>query len=100
MDNIPKYRSGQFSLRYGVNNKLTEKYNWFRSRKVNDEIEEIVENMNKVSRHSRCKWNHYRKKHTPIEALEKVEQKDSPPQAVIFVQYTENKQNKCCRTYL
>ena len=89
-DNIPKYRSGQFSLRYRVNKKLTEKYNWFKSIKVNDETEDNGENVNKLSKQSKCKWNHYRKKSTPIEALEKVKQKDSPAQAVLFVQYTDN----------
>ena len=39
---------------------------------------------------NKSKWSHYNKKHAPIEALEKVEQKDAPPQAVLFVQFTEN----------
>ena len=43
--NIPKFRSGQFSLRTRVNKKLTEKYNWFRVNKVNIE-DENDENVN------------------------------------------------------
>ena len=73
-----------------VNESLTENYNWFKSKKVNDETEDNGENVNKLSKQSKCKWNHYRKKSTPIEALEKVKQKDSPAQAVLFVQYTDN----------
>ena len=86
---IPIYRSNKFSLRDRVNRKLTEKYNWFRTKKNEncDENEEIC--LEKVN-DEKGKWKHYDKKKEPIEHLEKVEVKDMPPQAVLFVQFTPN----------
>ena len=77
--NIPKFRSGQFSLRTRVNKKLTEKYNWFRVNKVNMDDETVSESVNnsELSK-KKNKWHHYSKKHAPIEAIEKVETKDAP----------------------
>ena len=91
MNKTRKFKSGQFSLRTRVNKKLTEKYNWFRVNKVNIDDETVSESVNnsELSK-KKNKWHHYSKKHAPIEALEKVETKDAPPQAVLFVQFTEN----------
>ena len=86
--NLPIYRSNKLSLRDRVNKKLTEKYNWYRSTKVNKDGEN--EESDYVTEKTNNRWNHYAKKKEPIEALEKQIQKDLPPQAVMFVQYTEN----------
>ena len=88
-ENIPKYRSSKFSLRDWVNKKLTEKYNWFKTRKV--ESDEKDENCSDEKDENKVKWRPYQKRKEPIEALVKVDtKKDIPPQSVLFVQYTEN----------
>ena len=88
LHNIPVYRSNKFSLRTRVNKKLTEKYNWFRTKKV--EIENKSDPVNIDIEKPSNRWKHYLRKKAPIDFLEKVETKEAPPQAVLFVQFTPN----------
>ena len=87
--NLPKYRSGQMSLKTRVEKKLLEKYNWFRLRKESEK-EEDSEN-DKLEKKVEKKWNYYKCKKPPINALE-AESKivNQPPKAVLFVQHTVN----------
>ena len=86
---LPKYRSGQMSLKTRVEKKLLEKYNWFRSRKES-ENEEDVEN-EKVDKKVGSKWRHYKCKKKPINALETdTKLGNQPPKSVLFVQHTLN----------
>ena len=90
---LPIYRSNKFSLRNRVNRKLTEKYNWFRSKKVESDLENNSDNGQKKlksDRKSGHRWGHYSKKKEPIESLENLVPKSLPPLAVLFVQYSEN----------
>ena len=88
---LPKYRSGIISLKARTEKRLLEKYNWFKQRKV-DEIEDIEDLGDNDKEKKENKWRHYSKKKPPIEALEKEknEKVDTPPKAVLFIQYTAN----------
>ena len=53
---IKKYRSGQESLNKRVNKKLLEKYNWFRTRKSDEDKENDKTDHDKENR--RGYWHH------------------------------------------
>ena len=84
-NDIPTYRSNKYSLRDRVNKKLTEKYNWFKSRKKNEsnDKDENIKDENMMKDENRIKvmnWKHYKGRKEPIEALERVDtKKDIPP---------------------
>ena len=56
---LPIYRSGQSSLLKRVNDKLLERYNWFRKNKSGDKDDNDDE---KIKSKDEKKWHHYNKK--------------------------------------
>ena len=91
----PFYRSGQSSLMKRANEKLLEKYNWFRKNKeeeVSDSDNENEKEEKKCEMKKMKKWQHYKRKKEKIEGLklEEDEKKENPPKAVLFVPYTAN----------
>ena len=84
---IPRFRSGQSSLKARSDKKLTEKYSWFKkvNNDENDEESDINDKINdKMVENRKNKWRHYDKKKQPIEALEDMnsERLEAPPKAV------------------
>ena len=76
-----KFRSGQSSLTARVNKRLLEKYNWFRSTKI--EEKETKENQSAGDQIVR-KWHHYNKRKETTKLLEKEEKgKRENPQKVV-----------------
>ena len=94
---LPKYRSGQQSLKSRMDKKLNEKFNWFKQSKKNLNKYCNNENIKKKTdqdetEKKKCRWQHYRKKKPKIAALEKeIEIKgDIEAKAVLFIQNTKD----------
>ena len=73
----PKYRSGCESLESRVERKLTEKYNWFRKKRKEDEKEE-----NKLGVKEERK--------SSAQVVKQERKEDDMPKSVLFVQHTIN----------
>ena len=90
---IPRFRSGQCSLKVRSDKRLIEKYNWFKMRKIDDDKNDKNDNDEKENVDKVKKWNHYRKRKPKIGAIEMDDAEKvakEPPKAVLFVPYTVN----------
>ena len=86
---IPRFRSGQSSLKTRSDRKLMEKYDWFK-KKYNIEDDNDNDDSKVKNEKKSLNWKHYKRRKQNAAALEKedTDKKDAPPKAVLFVQYT------------
>ena len=89
----PRFRSGLQSLESRVNNKLNEKFNWFKKNKKKENencVEDEKEKKNEGIERKKSKWSHYKNRKPVIKALEKEIEGENPAKAVLFIQNTKD----------